>query len=129
MLLSDPNGIMLAAMLVPRIETIQQNASRKIANRVLPDQYLSRIASSKSHGFQRSTPQLLLMAAVERIPRDAERVTAIGLVISWDHWAPDLVLLHLAISGWLVISVAVFPIPLLMANRMNQPLLPLNEEV
>jgi nucleoside permease NupC len=82
MLLSDPNGIILAAMLVPRRDTIQQKASRKIANRVVPDQYLSRIASSKSHGFQRLSPQLLLIAAVERIPRDAETVTAIGFVIS-----------------------------------------------
>jgi hypothetical protein len=84
-LLSEPKGIMFAAMLVPRIDTIQQNARRKTANRVLPDQYLSRIASSKSHGFQRLRPQVLLIAAVARIPREAETVTAIGLVISWDH--------------------------------------------
>lgn len=87
MLLSDPNGIMLAAMFVPRIDTIQQNASRKTAKRVLPDQYLSRMASSKSQGFQRglARPQVLFIAAVARIPRAAETVTAIGLVISCDH--------------------------------------------
>jgi nucleoside permease NupC len=85
MLLSDPKGIMFAAILVPRMDTIQQNASRKTANRVDPDQYLSRIASSRSHGFHKLRCQVLLMAAVERIPRDAETVTAIGFVISWDH--------------------------------------------
>lgn len=73
---------MLAAMLVPRIDTIQQNAKRKTANRVDPDQYLSKIASSKSHGFQRLLPHVLLMAAVARMPREAETVTAIGFVIS-----------------------------------------------
>jgi hypothetical protein len=82
MLLSDPNGIILAAILVPRIETIQQKANKKTANLVLPDQYLSRIASSKSHGFQRARPQELLIAAVARIPRDADTVTAMGLVMS-----------------------------------------------
>lgn len=82
MLLSDPKGIILAAILVPRIDTAQQKASRKTANRVVPDQYLSRMASSKSHGFHRLSPQLLLIAAVARIPRDAETVTAIGFVTS-----------------------------------------------
>jgi hypothetical protein len=32
--LSEPNGIMFAAMLVPRNEIIQQNAERKTAKRV-----------------------------------------------------------------------------------------------
>lgn len=128
MLASEPKGIMLAAMFVPSIDTIQQNASRKIPNRVVPDQYLFRIASSKSQGFQSSSPQELLIAAVERMPKDAESVTANGLVISWDHWAPLLVLLHLAISGWLVMRVAVFPIPLFIALSINQPLLPVNLE-
>jgi hypothetical protein len=82
--LSDPNGIILAAIFVPRIETIQQNAERKTANRVLADQYLSRIAPRRSQGFQRgvSRPHVLLTAAVARIPKDAETVTAIGFVIS-----------------------------------------------
>jgi hypothetical protein len=48
---SAPNGIMFAAMLVPRIDTIQVNAERKTANRVPPDQYRFNIASSKSQGF------------------------------------------------------------------------------
>ena len=78
MLLSEPNGIMLAAMFVPRIDTIQTNAERKTANRVLADQYRSRMAPSKSQGFHNSKPQLLLTAAVERIPSEAERVTDKG---------------------------------------------------
>ena len=99
--LSDPNGIMLAAMFVPRIETIQQKAERKTAKRVVPDQYLSRIAPRRSQGFHRgvSSPQELLTAAVASIPRDADTVTAIGFVINWDHWEPVFVLLHLAMSG------------------------------
>ena len=75
---SAPKGIMFAAMLVPRIETIQVNADRKTAKRTGPDQYLSRMAARRSQGFQRSRPQELLMAAVARIPREAESVTAIG---------------------------------------------------
>lgn len=38
MLLSDPNGIMFAAMFVPKIDTSHVNADRKTANRVLADQ-------------------------------------------------------------------------------------------
>ena len=37
-LLSDPNGIMFAAMLVPRIDTSHVNAERNTANLVLADQ-------------------------------------------------------------------------------------------
>lgn len=121
--LSDPKGIMLAAMFVPRIDTIHVNADRKIANLVEADQYLSKMAPSRSQGFQRSKPQVLLIAAVAKIPREADNVTPIGCVINCDHCAPDLVLLHRAISGWFVMSVAVFPIPLLIAYIINQPLL------
>jgi hypothetical protein len=78
MLLSDPNGIILAAIFVPRMDTIQTKADRKTANRVPADQYLSRMAPSKSHGFHKSKPQLLLIAAVARIPSEAERVTEMG---------------------------------------------------
>ena len=99
MLESDPNGIMFAAMLVPRIDTIQVKADRKMAKRVLADQYLSRIAPKRSQGFQSSSPQLLFMAAVARIPSEADSVTESGCVMSCDHWAPVFVLLHLAISG------------------------------
>lgn len=99
MLLSEPNGIMFAAMFVPRIDTIQTKAERNTANRVLADQYLSSIAPSKSQGFHRSKPQVLLIAAVARIPSDAERVTDKGWVASCDHWAPDSVLDHRAMSG------------------------------
>jgi hypothetical protein len=77
-LLSEPNGIMLAAMFVPRIDTIQTNAERKTAKRVLADQYLSRIAPRRSQGFHKSKPQVLLIAAVARIPSEAERVTPKG---------------------------------------------------
>lgn len=121
--LSDPKGIMLAAMFVPRIDTIHVNAERKIAKRVLADQYLSKMAPNRSQGFQRSNPQVLLIAAVAKMPRDADSVTPIGCVINCDHCAPDLVLLHLAMSGWFVMSVAVFPIPLFIAYIINQPLL------
>lgn len=78
MVLSAPNGIMFAAMFVPRIDTIQQNAKRKTAKRVLPDQYLSKMALSKSQGFHRSKPQLLLIAAVAKIPNVADSVTDRG---------------------------------------------------
>lgn len=122
-LLSEPKGIMLAAMFVPRIDTIQTKAERNTAKRVLPDQYLSRIAPSRSQGFHKSKPQVLLIAAVARIPSEAESVTPNGWVNNWDHCAPDSVLLHRAISGWFVMSVAVFPIPLLIAYIMNHPLL------
>ena len=82
------------------------------------------------------------MAAVERMPRLAERVTAMGLVRTWDHIAPVFVLDQRAMSGygmliyirffercvvndwlltWLVIKVAVFPIPELIAYTKNQP--------
>ena len=121
MLLSDPKGIIFAAMFVPNIDTIHVNADRNTANRVVPDQYLSSIAPSKSHGFHRSSPQELFIAAVARIPNDAERVTARGFVTNCDHWAPVFVLLHRAMSGWFVISVAVFPMPLLIAYMTNHP--------
>lgn len=78
--LSEPNGIMLAAMFVPRMETIQENAARKTAKRVLADQYLSRMAERRSQGFQRARPQLLLTAAVANIPKEADKVTPIGCV-------------------------------------------------
>jgi hypothetical protein len=77
-LLSDPNGIMFAAILVPRIDTIQVKAERKTAKRVLPLQYRSKIAPRRSQGFQRLRPQVLFTAAVARIPRDADKVTPIG---------------------------------------------------
>ena len=79
---SLPNGIMFAAMLVPRMLNIQQSAARKMAARVPASQYLSRMASRRSHGFQSSRPQVLLMAAVDKMPSDAERVTAMGFVKS-----------------------------------------------
>lgn len=59
MVLSDPNGIMFAAMLVPRIDTIQVEAERKTAKRVLSDQYLFRMSSSRSHGFQLQVPSIV----------------------------------------------------------------------
>lgn len=61
------------------------------------------------------------MAAVARMPKDADSVTARGLVISCAHCEPVLVFDHLAMSGWFVINVAVFPMPLLIAYMMNQP--------
>ena len=78
MLLSEPNGIMFAAIFVPRIDTIHTKADRKTANRVLADQYRSRIAPSKSQGFHKSKPQVLLIAAVASMPSDAETVTDRG---------------------------------------------------
>lgn len=42
------------------------------------------------------------------MPRLAERVTAMGLVINWLYMAPDFVRLQRAMSGWFVIKVAVF---------------------
>jgi len=39
MLLSEPNGIMFAAIFVPRIDTIQTKADRNTANRVLADHW------------------------------------------------------------------------------------------
>lgn len=82
------------------------------------------IALRRSHWFQSERPQALLMAAVDKIPRLADRVTAMGLVISCDHIAPDLVFDHLAMSGWLVMRVAVFPRPALSAFMKNHPHLP-----
>ena len=38
MVLSEPKGIMFAAMLVPRMETVQLVAARKTAKRVDEDQ-------------------------------------------------------------------------------------------
>lgn len=96
---SEPKGIMLAAMLVPRMLTVHPAAARKTAKRVELLQYLVKMASSKSHWFHNCKFQLLLMAAVDRIPRAAESVTAIGFVNSCDHMAPDFVLLQRAISG------------------------------
>jgi hypothetical protein len=83
-LLSEPKGIIFAAIFVPRIDTIHVNADKNTANRVLADQYLSRIAPRRSQGFHRGVSrfQELLTAAVARIPRDADRVTAIGFVIN-----------------------------------------------
>jgi hypothetical protein len=124
MLESEPKGIMLAATLVPKRLTAQHPAVRKTAKRTSLLQYLLMMASRRSHWFQSDRPHALLMAAVDRIPRLAERVTAIGLVIICDHIAPDLVLDHLAISGWLVIRVAVFPRPALTAFMKNHPHLP-----
>lgn len=49
MVLSEPNGIMLAAILVPRMDTDQHAAAKKTAVRVPADQYLVMMASSKSH--------------------------------------------------------------------------------
>lgn len=96
---SAPKGIILAAMLVPSVLIVHPVAQQKTANRTPLVQYLVMIASRRSHGFHRARPQLLLIAAVAKIPRLADKVTAIGLVKSCDHIAPDLVLLHLAISG------------------------------
>jgi len=124
MLESEPKGIMLAATLVPKRLTAQHPAQRKMAKRTSLLQYLSMIASRRSHWFQSERPHALLMAAVDKIPRLADRVTAIGLVINCDHIAPDLVLDHLAISGWLVMRVAVFPRPALTAFMKNHPHLP-----
>lgn len=90
---------MLAAMLVPRMLTLHPAAARKTANLVVPDQYLVMIASKRSHWFQSANPHALFIAAVDRMPRLALRVTAIGLVKSWLHMAPVFVLLHRAMSG------------------------------
>ena len=79
---SDPNGIRLAAMLVPRILNIQKNAQKKMPALAPDVQYRSSIAPRRSHGFHSgvSNAQLLLTAAVARMPSEAERVTARGLV-------------------------------------------------
>lgn len=79
------------------------------------------MASNKSHWFQSSRPQALLIAAVARIPNEADSVTAMGLVRSCDHIAPHLVVLQRLKSAELVISVAVLPIPELIAYTKNQP--------
>lgn len=97
MLPSEPNGIMLAAMFVPKIDTIHEKAERKTAKRVLGDQYRFKMALKRSQGFQRSKPQELLIAAVARIPSEADKVTAMGLVTNCDHCAPVLVLDHLVL--------------------------------
>jgi hypothetical protein len=96
MLESEPKGIMFAAMLVPRILRVHADAARKTANRVLPDQYLSIMASNRSHWFQSCSPQALLIAAVDKIPKLAASVTEMGLAMSCGHMAPVLVLLQRA---------------------------------
>ncbi len=126
---SEPKGIIFAAMLVPRMETIQVNALRKTAKRTLEDQYRSSIAASKSQGFQRFNPHAAFMALVLNIPKLADSVTAMGCEMSWDHCAPVLVFDQRAMSGWLVIRVAVLPMPELMAYMTNQPLLPFMVEL
>lgn len=95
---SDPKGIILAATFVPKIETDQAPAAKKTAVRVPASQYRVIIASSRSHWFQIASPQLLLIAAVDRMPSDAERVTAIGFVNNWLHIAPLFVALQRAMS-------------------------------
>jgi hypothetical protein len=87
--------------------------ARKMANRVVPLQYRSRIASIRPHGFHSASFQALFIAAVDRMPKVADSVTAIGLVMSCDHIAPVFDLEYLARSGWLQINVAVFPMRLL----------------
>ena len=88
-------------MFVPKMDTIHVNAERKTANLAEPVQYLSKIAPSRSHGFHigMARSHVLLTAAVAKIPNEADSVTEIGLLMSCDHIAPDLVLLHRAISG------------------------------
>lgn len=63
----------------------------------------------------------MLIAAVLKIPKLADKVTAIGFVNNCDHIAPLFVLDQRAISGWLVINVAVLPIPELIDHTKNQP--------
>ena len=46
---SDPNGIIFAAILVPRMEIAQPPAARNTAVLVPADQYLVIIASRRSH--------------------------------------------------------------------------------
>ena len=46
---SEPNGIMLAAILVPSSETDQPAAAKKMAVRVPADQYRVNMASRRSH--------------------------------------------------------------------------------
>jgi len=149
--LSLPKGIMFAATFVPRMLTLQPKAytydqhsrdkmyggsqltTRRQAKREPPLQYLSMIASKRSHWFQSSRFHALLIAAVERIPNDADKVTAIGLVSNCDHIAPHRVVLqrerselsviivsiistwHLEFKTLLVINVAVLPMPELIA--------------
>ena len=115
---------MLAATLVPNRLTDQHPAVRKTAKRTSLLQYLFMIASRRSHWFHNDRPHALLIAAVDKIPRLAERVTASGLVTICDHMAPDFVFDHLAMSGWLVIRVAVFPRPALTAFMKNHPHFP-----
>ena len=103
------------------MEKHQAPAARKTAHRVPADQSWTRIAFNRSHWFHSARPQALLIAAVERMPKLADRVTAMGLVKSCDHIAPVLVLLQRAMSGWFVISVAVLPMPELMEYMKNQP--------
>ena len=115
------NLTIFAATLVPRIDTVHPAAARKTAVREPAVQYLVKMASNRSHWFQSANPQALLIAAVDKIPRLADNVTAIGLLNSCDHIAPVFVLLHRAISGWFVIRVAVLPIPVLIDQMKNQP--------
>lgn len=47
--------------------------------------YLVKMASRRSHGFQSSSPHVLLIAEVAKIPSVAEMVTLIGLAMSCGH--------------------------------------------
>lgn len=77
---SEPKGMTFAARLVPRMEIAQPAAQRNTANLTELLQYRSMIASNKSHWFHTSRPHALLMAAVDKIPRLADKVTAMGFV-------------------------------------------------
>ncbi len=73
-------------------------------------------------------PQLEAPAVVDggrgQDASEADSVTARGLVSTCDHMAPVRVLLQRAMSGWLVMSEAVLPMPALMADSTNQALPP-----
>lgn len=75
---SLPRGIIFAATFVPRTRMAQKSAHRNTANRAPDDGYLLRMAVRRSHWFQSLRPQALLIAAVERMPKEAEIVTEIG---------------------------------------------------
>ena len=79
---SLPNGIMFAETFVAKMEILHAAAQRKTAVLDPAVQYLVMIASKRSHWFQSARFQLALMAEVDKMPRLAEKVTAIGLVNS-----------------------------------------------
>ena len=105
-LLSAPKGILFAAMSVPNTSKAQKVAQTKMAKRTLERGYLSMMAVRRSHGFQSSSPQLLLIADVAKIPSVALSVMLIGLASSCGQMDAYLLLEYRLKSGALVMRLA-----------------------